>query len=569
MDGVSLWAESPVGHIQDLASEILEKASHLSKRGRDAFKALYAQCAEDVATLAYTLLDPLFSWENSHDRLGGKTIAELAGFSSEILALIKAHKDAPGLEEWDTYQKKARIGKYGITGDEGDSLLQLEQSLGYFPVAAFVGAWLSSREERERYIYCHAFAFWKDAQDESMAEIAKHLGVTGERARQIRVRLFKELTAFLKSLAIEGDCPYNCLDNNLADTVNKAEGTAFSANFIRFIFGCAYTNLTVVGNAEDSLVVKQRGGAEDAFVAAIPKELTDKFDFNAYFSEIGSLNAERRLDPRRKRLPEDSPQVRDLCATLASLRYGWVRENDFLILPPNVDKNRSDIMEDIIRDAGRPLSMDEIMQEYARRYPDRETNRLRIQGNIHVNPRIVPQGRTGVYSLAEWTDGSARGGTIRSFVWECLDASENHIVPSKEVYEYVRRFRPTSTDENIICNLLLESEKSFRILWKDGVSYLSYSAEDIPEGYKQSVRSQSERRSFQESVDLIDRFISRQGCMPKVGEDPEETRLARFLSHIRSLRRKGLLTEEEMQELSKLESRLDGGVIQLELFRYK
>lgn len=566
MDGVSLWAESPVGHIQDLAPEILEKASALSKRGQDAFRTLYAHCAEDVATLAYTLLDPLFSWENSHDRLGGKTIAELAGFSSEILALVEAHKDVPGLEEWDTYQKKARIGKYGITGDEGDSLLQLEQSLGYFPVAAFVGAWFSSREERERYIYCHAFVFWKDAQDESMAEIAEHLGVTGERARQIRVRLFKELTAFLKGLTIEGDCPYNCLDNNLADTVNQAEGTTFNANFIRFIFGSAYTSLAVAGNVEESLVVKLRGGTDDTFVAAVPKALADAFDLNTYLSRIESLNAERRLDPHREPLPEDSPQVKDLCATLAFLRYGWERENDFLILPPNADKNRSDIMEDIIRDAGRPLSMDEIMLEYSRRYPDRETDRLKIRGNMQGNPRIVPQGRTGVYSLAEWTEGSARGGTIRSFVRECLDASENHIVPSKEVYEYVRRFRPKSTDENIISNLMLESEKSFRILWKDGFSYLSYSAEDIPDGYKQSVRSQSERRSFQESVDLIDGFISRQGCMPKVCDDPEETRLARFLSNARSLRRKGMLTEEEMQELSRLESRLDGGVIQLELF---
>ena len=566
MDGVSLWAESPVEHIHDLAPEILEKASGLSKRGQEAFKALYIQCAEDIATLAYTLLDPLFSWENSHDRLGGKTLAELAGSSSGILALLEGYKDAPGLEEWDTYQKKAHIGEYGITGEEGDSLLQLEQSLGYFPVAAFVGAWLSSREEREQYIYSHAFNFWKDAQDESMAIIAEHLGISGERVRQIRVRLFKELTAFLKGLAIEGDSPYNYLDNNLAATVNKAEGTAFNANFIRFIFGCAYTNLTVVGNAEDSLVVKLRGGTDDAFIAAIPKELVDKFDFNAYLSKILALNAEKRLGQQREPLPEDSPQVRGLCATLAFLRYGWERENNFLIIPPNADKNRSDIMEDIIRDAGRPLSIDEIMQEYARRYPDRETNRLKIRGNIQGNPRIVPQGRTGVYSLAEWTEGRARGGTIRSFVRECLDASENHIVPSKEVYDYVRRFRPTSTDENIICNLLLEAEKSFRILWKDGVSYLSYSAEDIPEGYRQFVRSQSERRSFQESMDLIDSFISRQGSMPKVGDDQEETRLARFLSNTRSQRRKGLLTEEELSELDRLESRLNGGVIQLELF---
>ena len=562
----SLWADSPVGHIQDLVPEILEMASSLSKRGQDAFRALYAQCAGDVATLAYTLMDPHFSWDNSHDRLGGKTLAELAVFSSGILALLEGHKDTPGMEEWDTYQKKARIGKYGITGKVGEYLLQLEQSLGYFPVTAFVQAWLSSREERERYIYSQAFDFWQEGRDKTLTEMAGHLGITGERARQIRVRLFKELTVFLQGLMIGGDCPYDCLDINLADKVNKAEGTAFNANFIRFIIGNAYKTLMVVGNTEESLVVKFKGGTDDAFVATIPKAMADFFDYNAYLSVIETLNARKRLDPQREPLPEGSTEVKDLCSVLAFLRYGWERENDFLILPPNADKNRSDIMEDIIRDAGRPLSIEEIMQEYARRYPDRKTDRLKIRGNIQVNPRIVPHGRTGVYSLAEWTDGSARGGTIRSFVRECLDGSESHIVPSKEVYEYVRRFRPASSDENILCNLMLESEKSFRILWKDGISYLSYSAEDIPEGYQQHVRSQSERRSFSESIGLIDNFISRHGYMPKVCDNPEETRLARFLSNIRSQRRKGQLTEEELSELIRLESKLDGGIIQLELF---
>ncbi len=563
---MTLWAESPVGHIQDLEPEILEKASGLSKRGQDAFKVLYAQCAMDVATLAYTLLDPVFSWEQIHNRLGDKTLAELSVFSSEILALVESHKGAPGLEEWDGCQNKSRIGKYGIKGDDAQDLLQLGKTLGYFPVAALLDSWIRSRDERERYIYLHAFDFRKEAQAESLADIAAHLGVSGERARQIRVRLFKELTAFLQGLGLEGDCPYDILSPDLADTVNKAEGTAFNANFVRFIFGSAYAKLAVIGDAEDSLVIKSRGGTDDAFVAAIPRTMAGEFCYNDYLRGIEALNAEKRLDPQREPLPEGPAEVKDLCAALAFLRYGWRREDDFLVLPPNADKNRSDIMEDIIRDALRPLSMEEIMQEYARRYPDRETDRRKIRANMQGNPRIVPHGRTGVYSLAEWTEGSARGGTIRSFVRECLDSSENHIVPSKAVYEYVRRFRPASSDENIICNLLLESEKSFRIIWKDGISYLSYSAEAIPQGYKQSVRSRSERRSFSESIGLIDAFISRTGSMPKVGDDAEETRLARFLSNARRQWRKGLLTEEEMAELLRVESRLDGGVIQLELF---
>ena len=198
--------------------------------------------------------------------------------------------------------------------------------------------------------------------------------------------------------------------------------------------------------------------------------------------------------------------------------------------------------------------LDEIAEEYAKRYPNRATDPTRIRANMQGNPRIVPIGRSGVYSLAEWNTGKARGGTIRSFVRECLDNSDTHIVPAREVYEYVRQFRPSSTDENIITNLMLESEKTFRIIWKDGISYLNYSTGPIPEGYKQITRSFTERRSFQESIALLDKFISLHGRMPRICEDPEQTRLARFLSNLRSLRRRNLLPKEEMEELQRVES---------------
>ncbi len=90
-------------------------------------------------------------------------------------------------------------------------------------------------------------------------------------------------------------------------------------------------------------------------------------------------------------------------------------------------------MEDIIRVAGHPQTIDEIASGYARRYSGRNADWNKIRANMQSNPRIVPIGRSGVYSLAVWTSGKARGGTIRSFVREYLDNSETHIVPTREV----------------------------------------------------------------------------------------------------------------------------------------
>lgn len=543
-----------IGHIQDLAMEISGRATCLSKRGRNAFRTLFLRCGEDVATLAYTLMAPDFSWSSFHQGIGGKTLDELNTFSNGILELVSSHKDAPGLEEWDIYEKKCRLLLYGIAGDEADKLLQMECTLGYFPVATLVLAWLSSRNKRDYHIFRHGFAIWKDAQEKPLATIAVQLGITAERCRQIRNNLLGELVAFLQSIEPEYPCPYNCLDKELEHIVNKVEATDFSANFIRFVFGSLYPSLQVVGDTENCLFVKQKGGKEDVFIAAIPRHLAETYDFNSFLEEIESKNTGKRTEIQYLPLPEWSAEAKRIATSLAELRYGWTADEGRIVMPPNADKNRSDIMEDIIRDAGHPLKIDEIAEEYAKRYPNRATDPTRIRANMQGNPRIVPIGRSGVYSLAEWNTGKARGGTIRSFVRECLDNSDTHIVPAREVYEYVRQFRPSSTDENIITNLMLESEKTFRIIWKDGISYLNYSTGPIPEGYKQITRSFTERRSFQESIALLDKFISLHGRMPRICEDPEQTRLARFLSNLRSLRRRNLLPKEEMEELQRVES---------------
>lgn len=562
----SIWSESPIGHIQDLSTEILDMSSSLSKKGRDAFRVLYLQCAEEVATLAYTLLSPDFSWNNYHSALGGKTLVELNHFSSDVLDLVRINKDAPGLEDWDHCETKARIAKSGIPEQAADEIIRLAHSLGHFPVAAFALAWISSRVERDGYIYRHGFSIWKDSQVKSLAEMADHLGITRERCRQIRNQLLDNLVSFFNGITLAGQCSYDYLDKELDSLVNEQEGTSFSIHFIRFILGSLYDTLSVVGNMEESLLPKVKGGTDDIFLAAIPCSLASAFDFNSFLNDISSKNNEKRTETQVMVMPEWSQEAKAMALTLASLRYGWTEENGSLVIPPNENKNRSDIMEDIIRDAGHPLSIEEIASEYARRYPDREADPAKIRGNMQVNPRIVPIGRTGVYSLVEWTSGTSRGGTIRSFVMEYLDNSESHIVPTKDVYEYVRRFRPNSSDENIRSNLMLDSEKPYRVIWKDGVSYLSYSVEDIPEGYKQVFRAYSEKRSFAESISLVDEFISRYGRLPVVCQDPEQTRLAQFLTNQYSLRRRGLLDEKKLEALSRIESMVKDDAVQLDLF---
>ena len=476
----TIWSETPIEHVQNLSSEVLDYASSLSKRAKDAFRALFDQCGEDIVALGYALMKTDFSWDSCHAALGAKSLEELKDFSLWVLSLLRDHKDLPGMEEWSRHEQMARITGGGLSEADADKILLLEQSLGYFPVAAFVSNWISSRQERDLYIYRHGLSIWKDNQERSLLEIASLFDITSERCRQLRNKLFEELLSVLQEQNIEEDCPYDYLSAGLESAVNEAEGTGFNLNFIRLIIGCCYSSLAAVGNIEDSIIFKLKGVTGDAFIAAVPRSMAENYEINAFLVEIESLNGEKSTETRLQKLPGWNVESGNMAALLAELRYGWKVSGDSLVIPPNADKTRPAIIEDIIRDAGRPLSIEEIVAEYSKRYADRQADPAKIRGNIHVNPRIVPIGRTGVYSLEEWTSGSARGGTIRSFVRECLDNSETHIVPTKDVCEYVRRFRPSSSDDNIITNLKLEAGRSFRVIWKDGISYLTYSTGSVP-----------------------------------------------------------------------------------------
>ena len=566
MLATSLWGQGPVHEIQDLSFEILTRATRLSKRGKDAVRALFNQCGRKVAPFAYTLMNPAFSWANVAEGLGGKTLGELSDFTEDILKLLAGFQTVPGLEDWNVRQGKAKLIRFGLSGDQADGIIRLEHELGHFPLATFLRDWFSAHPERERYIFRHGFAVWEATEPEDLGTMGERLSVTRERLRQIRVRLAQELATMLDGLSLPGPCPYPVLSPDCAALTNKEEDTSFTADFLRYAIGLAFNDLSLVGSPLESFFVKLRGEAEDSFVAAIPSVLARQYDFNAFLAEMEAVNGRKRLETTRWELPSETGEITETAAMLALLRYGWKTEEGELVIPPNAEKNRSDIMEDIIRSAGRPLTIEEIAEEYVRRYPDRKTDRSRIQGNIHVNPRIVPMGRTGVYSLSEWNTGAERGGTIRSFVRECLDNSESHLVPAKEVYEYVRRFRPSSTDTNILSNLMLETEKSFLLVWKEDIPYLTYTSDGIPEGYRKYYRAFEGVRSSEESMEQLNRFVSRFGRMPRVCADSEETRLARFLSKVRGFRRRGLLKEEDRVALQAIESRLDGGVLQLELF---
>lgn len=556
---ISIWNTDNLETAQQLEPIVLDMASRLSKRSRDAFSEIYKG---DLISFVYALLDGDFQWKDQ-GRLGDKSLKELLDFSEELIALIQENNALKGLEDWGIHKRIRDFRLCGIESEAAKELISLENILGRLPLLALVGKWIDSQNDRDRYIIENSLQIWADRQMMSLQAISSQLNLTSERARQLRLWNFTNLNSFLSQFKSDSTCPYDCFSAELERT-SLEEGVSFNANFIRYIIGSVFGGLHIWGDVPNCFMYKEKGGDANAFVAALPDELCKQFDFDAFLSHNALISKESRIDTLRIALPQDET-LSGAAGRLAYLQNGWLCEGGAVIVPPNAEKNLPEIMEQIIREAGHPLAIEEIMRVFSLRYPEKIVERSRIRANMQINPNIVPLGRSGVYSLSDWTEGEQRGGTIRSFVKECLEASYDHIVPVGEVLEYVRSFRQSITQTNLLTNLMLETGKMFSVIWKGDESFITFTSDGVPEGYRKISRTVVEKRSFDESIALINSFIEQNGRAPKVGKDEDESRLARFLSNQRSLRKRGLLSERASQILKTVEDKLSDGH-QLSLF---
>ena len=139
---------------------------------------------------------------------------------------------------------------------------------------------------------------------------------------------------------------------------------------------------------------------------------------------------------------------------------------------------------------------------------------------------------------------------------EYLDALDNPIAKADDVCEYVRRFRPESSDGSISSNLMQESNRKFVVLQKEGVRYFGYSGRDYGPMYRIIVGERPLKRSTEESMRLLEEFILANGHFP-YGNDAneEEYRLYRFVGNRRSAYKRGALQEQEAEDWKTFENR--------------
>lgn len=547
-------------NIDDLLPLFKATIEGLSTRSENRINWLLEECNYSLTAFYERICDP--DCIKSIPTIGRKSTPEIKDFFVRARLFLEQFPDEESVSSRVKHHLIASPTALGLPDEAMDLLREQEESLGYFPMYAAIQMYLDNQTDEKKALIDGCLCIHQGQELPDRDEVAALLKLSPERVRQKRNKLIGKLPDYFKTYCNLGfitENPYRYQMTHYEDDVNAAEGTDFNLNFVTWVLGCVFDDLTLIGDP-----VKSIGGYFDIdkYLCIVPTSLTRLFDFEAFIEDLESRMQEKRMGEEKVNLKslinahlkvqyceDELPEIETTCRSILYLHFPVEVDLGNVILPSNAYKTNQFILEEILRAAGHPMTFDELYEEYMYEYPERDSTENSLRGAIGGNKNIVPFGRTSTYGLREWNNNSFRGGTIREFVCEYLDSLEEPIAPADDVCEYVCRFRPDTNDSSISSNLMQEQSHKFVVMVKDGVRYFGYSSVDYGDAYKVIGGNRRMKRTTQESMQLLEEFILREGRYPFHNEDDEEEyRLYRFIGNRRSACSRGVIPLEEIEE---------------------
>ncbi len=547
-------------NIDELLPLFLTTVDELSTGSANRVRRLLEECGDSLSAFYDRISDP--DCIKMIPTIGCKSTPELIDFFAKARAYLRSFKDEGSVSALARRHLTVSPAALGLPGEALEALREKEVSLGYFPLFAAIRIYLENRPEKEKVLIDGCLLIHKGQILPGREEVGAALNITPERVRQKRNRLIERLPVYFRSFRSLGfitDNPYRCRMTCLEDEVNAAEGTDFNLNFVSWVLGSSFDDLSLVGDP-----VKVIGGYYDTnpYFCLVPSSLAGLFDFGAFIRDLDERMSEKRMGEEKVRLrslidahlkvqycEEQLPDIETACRAILKRHFPIELDLDYVTLPSNCHKTNTFIVEGILREAGKPMTFDEIYEKYRTEYPERDSTESSLRGAITTNRNIIPIGRTSTYVLKEWNHLGERGGTVRGLVSEYLDSFEEPVAPVDDVCDYIRRFRPGTSENSISGNLMLDKNRRFVILSGDGIRYYGYSDRDYGDAFKRVSGTGCAKRPTQTSMKLLEEFILRERRFPVNNpDDGEESRLYRFVGNRRSACARAVVPQEEIEQ---------------------
>ncbi len=378
--------------------------------------------------------------------------------------------------------------------------------------------YLRLSENRSNKIYCLYHGIF-DGKKRTLNEIADAMGLTRERCRQI---VSGTIDAQESEIATnDGWENYQELFGlpfvyeRTEEYIRLRESEHLSENFEIFAALLNLKGYFMVENVEGHTILVNKhveGFSFSDCLDTLFSIVNAKYSVDTYVA----------LDPILYAVPEQlKADMKALIRFVAKDIYKvQITEDGQLYLP----QNYIDIAEelyDILAKRGEPTHVEEIFNEFKRRYPDHKYSEpLQIKSSLYRHKHIRAIGKTSCYALDSWE--GVYFGSIRDLLVDLLSESDvpQHI---DILYERVSEYYPNTTKTSVAATM--EDENLQRFLEFEG-KYFGLTSKQYPAEYV--VATTVQRYSFEERFQMFKNFVDTYHRFPSYNGSEEEASLMRW-----------------------------------------
>lgn len=402
-------------------------------------------------------------------------------------------------------------------------------------------------QNRDLQIYNLRSPIFKGEESLTLEDIADKRYLTRERVRQIHMKVRKHLCeigdsisdkksiSLAKFIVDNNDWSYitdkfqfnSYIDLSMVKDYFAKESHNFTDEFILFIISVICRD-TFVAIGKPILPYPPRSTTEWDNCYLIKREMTDKFDFNKFFElieEYESSNSENMVLSAREMIIDtffsawiiyDSSIVDELSDVVSNLliqELGIIPDEQFqFTIKGKKEENIADVIYDILKANGDPLSYDEIYKSIDSMYANRCKSVATIKGAIAHDSRLCLVGRNNLVALVEWEH--IKLGSIRNIIVQFLEQFDEP-QQAKDIVSYVQQFRDTS-------------DNSIRATMGSGDQFVQFSGgyyglrwKQYPEVFYLDKSDQAFHKRIQE----LEQFLQTHNHFPFSSSDSQEKEL--------------------------------------------
>ncbi len=499
--------------------------------------------------------------------IGEKSGQELINFRREFISIVNDCIYNEGVNIAETV-KIAKLENIVCLGSIDIALINtLANTLNRTPLFKLIDC-VIKQDERAYTIISNCSRVYNGSKV-NVDIVCDTLELTRERVRQLRFKIFYELIGKIGSWAQYFDFSHYkqyCTASWNKNNIFIDEGVDFSDDFIDVVSSVIFKDdYILVGDVQESML-SFYDRKEALFV--VPSKLYSIFNFKEFLIDINQRIAEKtyedyQLDLNHHVLNYFNDVIRfdfvdDIMEYIRLIlfeKFQLVVDNGKITLKKNANKSIPEYIENILEENGAIMSLDEIYDEFERKYPGLTKSREALRGSIMRSNRVNAISRSGKYALKEWNSKGVKTGTIKDIIYDyLLGFSTPQSLESIE--KYVIQHRPNTDANSIYNNLLLDNRGIFELLAFDDDRFVAISIHEYGDEYiniRENQQSTS-RRTFQESMDALYSFVLENQRFPFTSApSADEMRLGRFLSIVRAKRSNGKLTKKEESILNSFE----------------